>query len=166
MKRALALLIPLGMALAATYMVQPGETLYRISRMYKVTVDELKKANGLETDLIRAGQVLVIPGAGSTPIPQANFFQQGAASWYGAKFQGRRTASGERFDMYALTAAHRTLRFGSLVRVTNLKNGKSVVVRINDRGPFHSNRIIDLSYQAATQIGALSLTTVGLEVLR
>lgn len=80
----------------------------------------------------------------------------GVASFYGRKFNGRRTASGERFDMNALTAAHRTLPFGSHVRVTNPANGKSVVVRINDRGPYHGNRVIDLSRSAATEIGLIA----------
>lgn len=75
--------------------------------------------------------------------------QTGLASWYGRAFHGRRTASGERFDMYALTAAHRTLPLGSRVRVTNLVSGQSVVVRINDRGPFVRGRVIDLSLAAA-----------------
>ena len=77
----------------------------------------------------------------------------GVASYYGARFAGKPTASGERFDPQQLTAAHRTLPFGSLVRVTNPGNGQSVVVRINDRGPFHGNRAIDLSRRAAEQIG-------------
>jgi rare lipoprotein A len=79
----------------------------------------------------------------------------GAASWYGPGFHGRRTASGERFDQNALTAAHRSLPFGTRVRVTNQANGESVVVRINDRGPFHGNRVIDLSREAASEIGLL-----------
>ncbi|QWC55886.1 septal ring lytic transglycosylase RlpA family protein [Erythrobacter sp. 3-20A1M] len=77
----------------------------------------------------------------------------GNASYYGRKFQGRRTASGERFDMNDFTAAHRTLPFGTRVRVTNEANGKSVVVRINDRGPFSGHRILDLSRAAASEIG-------------
>ena len=80
----------------------------------------------------------------------------GAASWYGPKFHGRTTASGEAFDMHDLTAAHRTLPFGTRVRVTNEANGKSVVVRINDRGPFHGKRVIDLSRKAAQSIGLMS----------
>jgi rare lipoprotein A len=79
--------------------------------------------------------------------------ERGIASWYGRKFQGQKTASGEPYDMFAMTAAHPTLPIPSYAKVTNLKNGKSVVVRINDRGPFHSNRIIDLSYAAASRIG-------------
>ena len=79
--------------------------------------------------------------------------QRGIASWYGKKFHGLKTASGEPYDMFAMTAAHPTLPIPSYARVTNLKNGRSVVVRINDRGPFHSDRIIDLSYAAAARIG-------------
>jgi len=79
----------------------------------------------------------------------------GNASWYGAKFQGKLTASGEPFDMYAYTAAHKTLPFDTLLTVTNLQNRKSVNVRVNDRGPFVKNRIIDLSYQAAKKIGLI-----------
>jgi len=77
---------------------------------------------------------------------------QGVASWYGEPFHGRRTSSGEIFDMYKLTAAHKTLPLPSLVRVTNLDNGRSVVVTVNDRGPFVKDRLIDLSYEAARQL--------------
>ncbi|HEX4826277.1 MAG TPA: septal ring lytic transglycosylase RlpA family protein [Candidatus Polarisedimenticolaceae bacterium] len=79
--------------------------------------------------------------------------EKGLASWYGKAHQGERTANGERFDMHALTAAHRTLPFGTIVRVTDIESGKSVKVRINDRGPFRHDRIIDLSYEAARQLG-------------
>ncbi len=79
----------------------------------------------------------------------------GTASYYGRRFHGRRTASGQRFDMHALTAAHRTLPFGTLVQVTNPRTGRSVVVRINDRGPFSRGRVIDLSRAAAQEIGLI-----------
>jgi rare lipoprotein A len=81
------------------------------------------------------------------------YIEEGGASYYGKKFHGRRTSSGEVYDMYAFTAAHKTLPLPSYARVTNLDNGKSVVVKINDRGPFHSSRIIDLSYAAAVKLG-------------
>lgn len=84
---------------------------------------------------------------------------EGSASWYGAKFHGRRTANGERFDMYKHTAAHKSLPFGTKVRVTNRRNGKSVIVRINDRGPFVGSRIIDLSRGAA---GAVDMIGTGI----
>ncbi len=80
---------------------------------------------------------------------------QGRASWYGKKFHGNGTSNGERYDMYAMTAAHTTLPIPSYVRVTRVSNGKSVVLRVNDRGPFHSDRIIDLSYVAAYKLGML-----------
>ncbi len=79
--------------------------------------------------------------------------QCGGASWYGPGFHGKKTASGERFDQNAMTAAHRTLPFGSVVTVTDQRTGKSVKVKINDRGPFHKGRIIDLSKAAATKLG-------------
>lgn len=86
--------------------------------------------------------------------------QHGQASWYGRAHHGSRTASGERFDMYALTAAHRSLRFGARVEVENLRNGRTVVVRINDRGPFSRRRIIDLSYAAARSLDMLEAGVV------
>lgn len=100
--------------------------------------------------------------------PDENVANQGLASWYGQKFQGKRTASGERFDRHQLTAAHRTLAFGTLVKVTNLGNGKSVVVRINDRGPHSPSRLIDISSAAAHELGMMGsgLAQVRLEVLR
>jgi len=79
--------------------------------------------------------------------------ERGVASWYGRMFHGRKTASGETYDMFAMTAAHKTLPIPSYARVTNVKTGQSVVVRINDRGPFHAGRVIDLSYAAAARIG-------------
>ena len=83
----------------------------------------------------------------------SKFKQTGLASWYGRQFHGRKTASGETFDMNGLTAAHRSLPLNCYVKVTNKTNGKSVVVKVNDRGPFHGNRVLDLSYGAAKQLG-------------
>lgn len=93
---------------------------------------------------------------GQTYVPDTSatsYRARGIASWYGRKFNGKRTASGEPYDMYGMTAAHRTLPIPSYARVTNTATGKSVIVRINDRGPFHSNRLIDLSYTAAYKLG-------------
>jgi len=89
---------------------------------------------------------------------------RGVATWYGRKFHGKKTASGERYDMYAMSAAHTLLPIPSYARVTNLANGKSVVVRINDRGPFHSNRVIDLSYAAAYKLGIIQAGSAEVEV--
>jgi rare lipoprotein A len=87
--------------------------------------------------------------------PAIRHLGSGNASFYGKRFHGRRTASGAPFDMHAMTAAHRTLPFGSKVRVTNPSNGEAVVVTINDRGPFHGNRVIDLSRAAASELGLI-----------
>lgn len=86
----------------------------------------------------------------------SKFKQTGLASWYGRKFHGRKTASGDTFDMNAMTAAHRSLPLNCYVKVTNKSNGKSVVVKVNDRGPFHGNRVLDLSYGAAKKLGITS----------
>lgn len=93
-----------------------------------------------------------------------NYEERGYASWYGSRFHKRRTSSGERYNMYKLTAAHRTLPLSSYVLVTNLVNGRHVVVKINDRGPFVSNRLIDLSYAAAKKLRMLGRGTVPVDV--
>jgi rare lipoprotein A len=106
---------------------------------------------------------------GRTYVPVVNKeprIERGIASWYGKKFHGQKTSSGEIYDMFAMTAAHPTFPIPSYARVTNLKNGKWVVVRINDRGPFHSNRVIDLSYAAADRIGIASAGSGLVEVER
>ena len=94
-----------------------------------------------------------------------HWFQVGEASWYGLHFQGRKTATGERFDMNALTCAHRTLPLGSWLRVTNLRNSRSVIVRVNDRGPMEHSRIVDLSYAAAQSVSLNGTARVQLEPL-
>jgi rare lipoprotein A len=94
----------------------------------------------------------------------AGYEERGIASWYGKKFHGRRTASGEIYDMFAMTAAHRTLPIPTYVQVTNLGNDKTVVVRVNDRGPFHGNRLIDLSYAAAVKLGMTKAGTAEVRV--
>ncbi len=106
---------------------------------------------------------------GKTYVPLTDdrpFKQRGTGSWYGKKFHGQKTSSGELYDMYKLTAAHPTLPIPSYARVTNLANGTQVIVRINDRGPFHTDRIIDLSYTAALKLGYLGKGSSQLEVER
>ncbi len=99
------------------------------------------------------------------PLKHAlGYRQRGVASWYGRMFHGRRTSSGEPYNMYAMTAAHRTLPLPSYVKVRNLRNGKQVTVRVNDRGPFLHNRLIDLSYAAAYRLGIVSTGTGLVEV--
>lgn len=90
--------------------------------------------------------------------------EQGIASWYGKKFHGHLTSNGETYDMYGMSAAHRSLPLPSFVRVTSLENGRSVVVRVNDRGPFHGDRLIDLSYAAAAKLGFVQKGTARVEV--
>jgi rare lipoprotein A len=103
-----------------------------------------------------ANKPYAVFGTTYTPlISDEPFLQRGLASWYGVKFHGQRTSSGEPYDMYKMTAAHPTLPIPSYARITNVANGKSVVVRINDRGPFHSDRAIDVSYTAALKLGLL-----------
>ncbi len=92
------------------------------------------------------------------------FQERGIASWYGKKFHGRKTSSGEVYDMYQMTAAHKHLPLPTYVKVTNLENGRSAVLRVNDRGPFHENRVIDLSYAAALKLGLAKKGTAFVEV--
>lgn len=126
---------------------------------------------------VLAGAV-VVTGCAGVPerppgIPQARAYQAvpspdrgqvGIASWYGAPFHGRRTASGQRFDMHALTAAHPSLPFGTRVQVTNLANGRSVVLVVNDRGPFVRGRIIDVSHHGAEHLGFVRAGTARVRV--
>jgi len=197
MKRWFALLLFFGLAWGQGHVVQPGDTLERIARLFQVSVAELMMLNGLINDPLPAGMELAIPPSEWDPMnlevlplpeaieeppawtfirpPQApaeppkpaQVYQQGLASWYGPRFHGRRTANGERFNKFLLTAAHRTLPFNTRVRVTNLQNGRSVVVRINDRGPYVRGRIIDLSYGAARLLGmqARGVVLVKVEIL-
>lgn len=115
----------------------------------------------------RGNKPYVVFGKTYTPITHDKpFKQRGIGSWYGKKFHGQKTSSGELYDMYKMTAAHPTLPIPSYARVTNLANGKRVIVRVNDRGPFHANRIIDLSFTAALKLGYLGKGSGELEVER
>ncbi len=107
-------------------------------------------------------------GGSGEPSTEPGSVEEGAASYYAHKFHGRTTANGETYDENKMTAAHKTLPFGTTVRVTNLANGKNVVVRINDRGPFIKGRIIDLSYKAAGELDYISrgVVKVRVEVLK
>ena len=102
--------------------------------------------------------------AASPASVERDHAETGKASWYGKAHHGQITASGERFDIHALTAAHRTLPFGTIVRVTDLRSKRSVNVRINDRGPFRRDRIIDLSYEAARRLGVVSRGTARVKI--
>jgi rare lipoprotein A len=116
---------------------------------------------------IRGNKPYVVFGKTYAPVTDDSpLKQRGIGSWYGKKFQGQKTSSGELYDMYKMTAAHPTLPIPSYARVTNLRNGAQVIVRVNDRGPFHSSRIIDLSYTAALKLGYLGHGSSELEVER
>ncbi|WP_369958775.1 septal ring lytic transglycosylase RlpA family protein [Pseudomonas benzenivorans] len=106
----------------------------------------------------------LLSGCAGQRVADGGYSAEGKASYYGARHHGKKTASGERFDQHALTAAHRSLPFGSRVRVTNLRNDKSVVVRINDRGPYARGRIIDLSKEAAARLDMLRAGVVPVRV--
>ena len=110
----------------------------------------------IEAPMPRANRSYVVLGKTYTPITdQQAFTQRGTGSWYGKKFHGQRTSSGELYDMYKMTAAHPTLPIPSYARLTSMVSGKQVIVRINDRGPFHASRVIDVSYTAALKLGLL-----------
>lgn len=121
-----------------------------------------------EDQPIRPAPVPVAPLPPPAPGPRVVRTSTGQASWYGPGFFGNRTANGEVYRPGTMTAAHRTLPFGTRVRVTNLNNGRVAVVRINDRGPFHGSRVIDLGHGAASELGVVSsgLARVKLEVLQ
>src|SRR3954447_4118595 len=129
--------------------------------------------NGAQERMTRPSRPLAITavvlgctlGAVSAAAEETQPIQTGAASWYGPGFHGKRTAHGETFNTNALTAAHKTLPFGTQLRVTNERTGKSVVVRINDRGPYARGRVIDLSKAAAEAVGILGVGTVTLATL-
>ena len=114
--------------------------------------------------LLACAALLVVATASCRTAGGVPRVERGVASWYGPNFHGRLTANGERYDMHGMTAAHRTLPFGTVVEVVNVGNGRRVTVRINDRGPFAHGRIIDLSYAAAREIGLVGPGTARVEV--
>jgi rare lipoprotein A len=119
-----------------------------------------------ETRVLKGHQKpYVVNGTRYDPLrDHSGFVQEGRASWYGEQFHGRKTSNGEIYDMHAMTAAHKTLPMGVYVKVTNLDNGQQTVVRVNDRGPFVSGRIIDLSFSAATKVGVVGPGTAPVRV--
>lgn len=143
----------LGLApIGASYAAAPDASAPRIDPAVSVAAIEL-------VPLQPSAEILVPvfePAAEAPSAPHEVVIGRGSASYYAARFQGRRTASGEAFNNSEMTAAHRTLPFGSLVRVTNPASGRSVVVRINDRGPFTAGRMIDVSRAAAEELGMVA----------
>lgn len=132
------------------------------SSAVKVTaVDASKYATPADKNAAAYGQPTAYTGT-------EKFYQKGTASWYGREFQGKITASGERFDMKEFTAAHRELPFGTIIEVKNLKNGNSIRAKVNDRGPYRANRIVDLSYAAANELGYIrdGEANVGITIIK
>tara|TARA_R110002126_G_scaffold97190_15_gene226774 strand:- start:2370 stop:3188 length:819 start_codon:yes stop_codon:yes gene_type:complete len=150
---------------AGRYQQQQDSTPARLPTLLEMT-DPVAKAEPLSRGGNRPYQVF---GQHYAPLADLTTFRQsGIASWYGNKFHGHLTSNGETYNMFAMTAAHKTLPLPSYVKVTNLDNGKSAIVRVNDRGPFHRDRVIDLSYSAASKIGMLQQGTarVQLELIK
>ena len=113
----------------------------------------------------RGNAQYVVFGKQYTPMKSSKgFSQRGTASWYGKKFHGHLTSNGEIYNMFGMSAAHKTLPIPCYVRVTNLANNKQVIVRVNDRGPFHGNRVLDLSYSAATKLDMLKTGTANIQL--
>jgi rare lipoprotein A len=126
-------------------------------------VDQRKTTLAVASLFISGSAIIFSPAASAEPAsPAGKVLQSGRASWYGPGLHGRRTASGETFNTHDLTAAHRTLPFGTRVQVVNQRNGQSVVVRINDRGPYSGGRVIDLSQASAQAIGLSGVGSVTL----
>lgn len=122
------------------------------------------RSMALAIALLTAPALTQVPYVSAQAEAGATKARAGNASYYGSRFHGRRTANGERFNMNAMTAAHKSLPFGTKVRVTNRRNGKSVVVRINDRGPYAHGRVIDLSKAAASRIGMIHSGTAPVQI--
>ena len=128
---------------------------------YKVRVMDTPSQNALKP----TQRAYEVNGQRYQPIPSADgFAEKGLASWYGKDFHGRKTSNGETYDMYAMTAAHKTLPMNVYLQVTNLDNGRSTVVRVNDRGPFVKSRILDLSYSAAKELGVVGPGTAPVSI--
>lgn len=135
--------------------------------IYKEIIQRLPQPNPVREPLSRGGNPDQYEVWGKTYQVSKGLKQYkeiGVASWYGQKFHGHDTSNGERFDVYKFTAAHKSLPLPAYVRVTNLENQKSLIVRVNDRGPFHGNRLIDLSYAAAVRLGFADSGTANVEV--
>lgn len=139
---------PLSLLAVATLLVLGGcaETQYAAQAKKRLTRDDAPTG-------VKVGRPYTVYGVRYHPKVEHDYDEEGIASWYGKKFHGRRTANGERYNMHAMTAAHKTLPMPSVVRVTNLENGRSLELRVNDRGPFIEGRIIDVSRRAAELLG-------------
>ncbi len=159
----LALLLAAAAIQLACTQLEPGDG----KPLYELSADEVVEPIPRPEKIVAAGNTSPYRVNGQTYRVMnsgAGYRERGVASWYGRKFHGRKTANGETFSAYKASAAHRSLPIPAYVRVTNLDNGRSMVVRVNDRGPFHSDRIIDLSYAAAVRLGFAESGTARVEV--
>ncbi|GAV19819.1 rare lipoprotein A [Mariprofundus micogutta] len=148
--RSRLILTVLSILLSATLLTACGSK-HKVSKAERPGGPVLPDGSG---GSYKTGNPYQVAGRWYRPMPGVSSYDEsGVASWYGSDFHGKRTANGERYDMYTLSAAHKTLPMPTLVRVTNLENGRFVIVRVNDRGPFVKNRLIDLSYAAAKELG-------------
>jgi rare lipoprotein A len=155
----LVLLCLMPIMLTACSQIELGSHMYKkYTRPSEQPVTNASKGN------FKVGKPYTIMGQTYRPQETYDYVETGIASWYGPGFHGKKTASGEQYDKYELTAAHRTLQMPSLVRVTNLSNGRSVVVRVNDRGPFARGRIIDVSKRAAELLDMIGTGTARVKV--
>ena len=156
---AAGLALMMGLSLSSMPVVAKESTSKKVIKTKAVSATQKGSKNSISGQVYKTSY--------SPTDAKAKLASSGVASYYGPGFHGRRTANGERFDMHAMTAAHRTLPFGTQVKVTNLANGKSTIVRVNDRGPYAHGRVIDLSVAAAKAIGSAGSGTarVSLEVL-
>ena len=147
-----AAIVFFGLAcLTSTSVTNKSDSDYEVTSTVRGSGTGLPVSKGRGT--YRIGEPYMIAGRTYTPREEPDYSAEGVASWYGDKFHGRLTANGEIFDTFALSAAHPTLPLPSYVRVTNLENRRSLIVRLNDRGPFHDNRLIDVSVKTAKLLG-------------
>jgi rare lipoprotein A len=158
-QRLLRLRAPAGLSVLCLFLASCGSNQFarKVDPKYGVPSSPRVVADGQPVPkgggAYRVGKPYVVGGRSYVPEENPNYRVEGLASWYGSNFHGRLTANGEVFDKEAISAAHPTLPMPSYVRVTNLQNKKSLIVRVNDRGPFHSNRVIDVSHKAAHLLG-------------
>lgn len=162
--------LALAMLLAACT-GQPPDSRYAIAQdsapLKPIDAEDVADAVPRADPILAAGNMSPYQVNGTTYdiLPEARGYRaRGTASWYGAKFHGHKTSNGETYDLYQATAAHKTLPIPCYALVTNLDNGRKVVVRVNDRGPFHADRLIDLSYAAAVKLGYMEKGTAQVEV--
>lgn len=183
MKR-LALLLPLALS-ACNWNTKPAAPAPSQEGRYEIAQDVPPLPSEIPAEVARTPDPIVPPAPQQEPLSRSgnpekytvlgktyyptkkrdpNFTERGKASWYGKKFHGHKTASGERYDMFSMSAAHKTLPLPSYVRVTRRDNGKTCIVKVNDRGPFHPGRIIDLSYAAAARLDMLGIGEAPVEI--